>query len=70
MIGAVKLTKHPDYDQHKSFWYAIGSDRKGCFSFSDGTDINVITFGVHTSSSPHIDNNKKDILILEKDPTQ
>ena len=40
--------------------------------FSLGNEIirNVITFGVDTSSSPHIDNKKKDFLILGKGPTQ
>ena len=36
---------------------------------SDGFDENVIIFGVDMSSSVHI-NNKKDIFILSKDPTQ
>ena len=31
---------------------------------------NVIIFGVDMISSRHIDNKKKDILILGKDPTQ
>ena len=31
---------------------------------------NVIIFGVDMSSSVHIDNKKKDILILGKGPTQ
>ena len=31
LFGAVKLTKRPDYDQHKPFWYGIGFGRKGCF---------------------------------------
>ena len=30
----------------------------------------LIVFGVDMSSSVHIDNSKKDILILGKDPTQ
>ena len=30
----------------------------------------MIIFGVEISSSPHIDNKKKDILILGKRPTQ
>ena len=31
---------------------------------------NIITFGVDMSSSVHIDNKGKDILILHKGPTQ
>ena len=37
---------------------------------SGGTGRNVITFVVNMSSSPHIDNNGKYILILGKGPTQ
>ena len=44
---------------------------KGTFRFpATGFATNVIIFGVDMSSSPHIDNNKKDILILGKGPTQ
>ena len=46
-------------------------DRKSSFSFTGGGfGQNVITFGVDMSFSPHIDNKKKDILILGKGPTQ
>ena len=37
---------------------------------SGGFGQNIITFGVGMSSSVHIDNKKKDILILGKGPTQ
>ena len=37
---------------------------------SRGTRGNVIIFGVDMSSSAKVDNKKKDILILGKDPTQ
>ena len=37
---------------------------------SGGTGRNVIIFGVDMSSSPHIDNKGKNILILGKGPTQ
>ena len=41
------------------------------FSFpGGGFGINVIIFGVDMSSSVHVDNKKKAILILGKDPTQ
>ena len=32
--------------------------------------IKIVIFGVDNSSSVHIDNNKKDILVLRKGPTQ
>ena len=42
------------------------------FSLSDGNEFgkNVIIFCANMSSSLHIDNKKKDILILGKDPKQ
>ena len=69
-FGAVKLTKHPDIDKCKYFGYRIGFDRKGFFSVCDEVGRNVIIFGVDMSSSLHIDDKKKDILVLSKGPTQ
>ena len=63
-FGAVKLTKHPDIDQYKYSGYGIGFDRKGFFSIGDEVGRNVIIFGVDMSSFSHIDNKKKDVLIL------
>ena len=41
------------------------------FSLPDGSvGKNVIVFGADMSSSVHIDNKKKDILILGKGPTK
>ena len=61
--------KHVDDDLYKYSWYGIGFDRKGFFSIGDEAGKNVI-FGVDMSSSSHIDNKKKDILILLKHPPQ
>ena len=70
MFSAVKLTKNPDIDKYKYSGYGVGFDRKGKFSFGDGFGRNVIIFGVEMSSSVHVDNNKKDILILGEGITQ
>ena len=44
---------------------------KGTFGFSAfGFARNAIIFGVDISSSPHIDHNEKDILMLGKGPTK
>ena len=49
----------------------IGFGRHGSFSLTGtGLSRNVIIFGVDMSSSIKIDNEKKDILILGKGPTQ
>ena len=59
LFGAVTLTKNADIEKYGYSGYGIG--------FSQ----NVLIFGVDMSSSAHIDNKKKDILILwRKRPTQ
>ena len=71
LSGAVYLTKNADIDKYEHSSYGIGFDRKSCFSFpGDGFGQNVIILGVHMSSSAHVDNKKKDILIIGKGPTQ
>ena len=50
--------------------YGTGFDRRSCFSFpGGGFGQKIFVFGVDMSFSAHIDN-KKDILILGKRPTQ
>ena len=70
LFGSVKLTKHLDVDLYKYSGYSIGFDRRGSYSIGDEVGRNMIIFGVDMSSSPHINNKKKDILILGKGPTQ
>ena len=51
--------------------YIIGFDRRSCFSFpGGGFGQNVLILGVDMRYSSHIDNKKKDILVLGKGPTQ
>ena len=71
LFGAVKLTKNTDISKYKYYGYGIGFDGKEAFSRLSGEfGNNVIIFGVDTSSSAHVDNKKKDILILGGGPTQ
>ena len=71
LFGAVTLTKNADVDKHGYSGYGIGFDRRSSFSFpGGGFGQNVLIFGVDMSSSAHIDNKKKDILVLGKGPTQ
>ena len=66
LFGAVTLTKNNDIDK-----YGYSSFKKSSFSFpKGGFGQNLIIFGVDMSSSAHIDNKKKEILILWKGPTQ
>ena len=70
LLGAVKLIKHVDVDMYKYSGYGIGFDIKGFYSIGNEIGKNVIIFGVDMSSSQHIDNKKKFILVLGKGPTQ
>ena len=65
------MTKNADIDKYGYSGYGIGFDSRGSFSFpGGGFGQNVLIFGVDMSSSAHIDNKKKDILVLGKGPTQ
>ena len=67
----VELTKNPDPDKYKYSDYGIGFDSRSEFSLTDGSmGKNVIVIGVDTSSSVHIDNKIKYVLILGEEPTQ
>ena len=71
LFGGVNLTKNADIDKYRYSGYGIGFDRRSSFSFSGGGfGQNVFIFGIDMSSSAHIDNKKKDILVLGKGPTQ
>ena len=71
LFGAVTLTKNADIDKYGYSGYGIGFDRRSSFSFPGGEfGQNVLIFGADMSSSAHIDNKKKDILVLGKGPTQ
>ena len=70
LFGVVKLTKHVDIDLYKCSGYGIIFDRKGFFSIGDEVGRNITIFVPDMNSSSHIDNNKKDLLILGKGPTR
>ena len=71
LFGAVTPSKNVNIDRYGHPGYGIGSDRKGSFSFSGGGyGQNVLIFGVDVRFSAHIDNKKKDILVLGLSPTQ
>ena len=70
LFGSKKLTKNFDPDKYKHSGYDQGFDSRSEFTLPDASmGKNVINFGVDMSSSVHIVNKKKDILILCKDPT-
>ena len=67
LFRAVKLIRNPDPSKYKYSDYGIGFDASGRFSLSNGSGFrkNVIM-----SSSVHVDNMKKYILILVNGPAQ
>ena len=71
LSGVVTLTKNADIDKYKYSGFGIGFDRKPSFSFPGGRfGQNILIFGDEMSSFAHIDNKKKDILVLGKGPKQ
>ena len=70
MSGTVKITKNAVVSKYKYFGYDIGLDGRGSFLHSGGSfGNNVIIFGVDMSSTVHVDDKKKG-LILGGGPTQ
>ena len=65
------MSKNADIEKDGYSGYGTRFDRRSSFSFP-GTEFvqNVLTFGVDMRFSSHIDNKKKDILILRKGPIQ
>ena len=71
LFGAVTLTKNADIVKYEYSGYGIGFYRRSSFSFPGGRfGQNVLNFGADMSSSEHIDNKKKDILVVGKGSTQ
>ena len=71
LFGAVTLTKNAHIKKYKYSGYGIGFDRRSSFSFPiDGFGQNVLIFGADVSTSIHVNNKKKDILVLGRGPTQ
>ena len=65
------MTKNADTGNSSYSGYGIEFVARGFFSISNNSGIgqNVIIFGADMASSAHIDNKKKDFLILGKDST-
>ena len=64
------MTKNNGIDEYKYSGSGIGFDRKVKFLIGNGFGRNGTIFGVDMSSSVHVDNKKKDILILGEGPKQ
>ena len=72
LFGAFNLTKNVELDKYKYPGYGAGFSADRSFSLCDGSRFGkkVIIFGADMSSSAHIDNRKKDVLIVGKCPTK
>ena len=72
LFGAVKLTKNPDPNKYSYIWDGISFEVHGTFSLLNlGFGKNMVILGVDTSSSVHVDHQKKkDVLVLDNRPTQ
>ena len=69
--GGVKWIKNADPDKYLYSGHGIGFDPRGYHPLPDGSvGKNGIIFGADMSSSVHIDNKRKDTLILGKGSTQ
>ena len=65
----VERTNNPDQDKYKYLYLSTGYGIE--FLFTDGSyRKNVFIFGADMSSSVHVDNTGKDVLILGEGPTQ
>ena len=70
-MGFTKLTKNADLDKYKYSDCGIRFDSLSEFSLTNGSmSKTFVIFGVDMSSSVHINNKDKDILILAEGPTQ
>ena len=69
LFEAVTLTKNADIEKYGYSGYDIGFDWRSSSSFpGGGFGQNVLIFGADMSSFIHIDNKKKDILVLGRGP--
>ena len=71
LFRSVKVAKNAELDKYKFSSCTIGFDSPSEFLLPDGSmEKKFIIFGADMSSSVHVDNNGKDILILGEGPTQ
>ena len=71
LFGSVKLTKTADPDKYKYSSYGIGLNSRSAFSLPGRSmGKNAIIFEADMSSSAHLHNKGKDILILGEGPAQ
>ena len=70
MLADVKLTKDGDPDKNYYQGNGIGFDSRSLFSFSNFNWVKNVTLRADNSSSVHIDNKRKEILVIGKGTTK
>ena len=71
LFGTATFIENADIDKYGYSGDGTGFDRKSIISFpGGGFGQNLIIFGVDMSSCVHVDNRKKDILILRRGETK
>ena len=71
LFGSLMLPKNYDPQKYNYSGYGIEFDSRSDFSFTDESmGKTFIIFGADISSSVHVYNKNKDIVILTKRPTQ
>ena len=69
--AVIFLTKNYDSDKYRYSSSGIGFDARSQFSLpARSWDKYVIIFGVDNSSSLHVDNKKKNIIVFDESATQ
>ena len=67
LFGAVKVTKNADPHKYKYSGCDKGFYSLSQFSWTDWSKGKKLTFGGNNSSSVHIDDRNKNILVLSED---
>ena len=71
LFRSVKVAKNAELDKYRLSGCTIEFDYRSEFLLPNGSmEKNFIIFGPDMSSSVHVNNNEKDILILDEWPTQ
>ena len=69
MFGATNIVKNIDKEKYVYSDYGIAFVEKSEWNFGNEYTRNVIIFGVHNSSSSHVDNLKNTFLVLGEGDT-
>ena len=69
MFGAPSMVKNSDKEKYVYSGYGVWFNRRGGWSFDNGTARNILIFGVNNILSSHADNLKTNFLVLGEGDT-